>query len=121
MSIIEQARNELGKLCAEKGLDERAEMVSVRPLTPEEAIGSYVSKAPLQITTGVEKVLEADFGQLQSTVWPIWMSKLAKPIEDFNFHSQLFDPTIGSSISTQTSLSLQPIILVIVIIFRTNC
>jgi hypothetical protein len=61
MSILEQAREKLRKLCVEKSLNERAERVSVRPLTPEEAIGSYVSKAPLPITTGVEKVVGADF------------------------------------------------------------
>jgi hypothetical protein len=92
MSIIEQARDKVRKLCVEKGLDERAEMVSVRPLTAEQAIGTYVSKAPLQIATGVEKVLEADFRgskghtfttspePFTGTLWEVFQLPLDAPV-----------------------------------------
>ncbi|HET6421714.1 MAG TPA: DUF364 domain-containing protein [Geobacteraceae bacterium] len=59
MDILEQARQKLSLTCGERGLDPGTEL-SVRPLSPDEAIGPG-SDGDFVIRRGKESVIEASF------------------------------------------------------------
>lgn len=58
MDILEKARRELKRICSEQGLD-RNERITVRVLTPDEAIGT--ADETFVIKKGKERVIEARF------------------------------------------------------------
>jgi len=57
MDILEQARQELERICNERGLD-RNDRITVRALTPDEAIGATADEN-FVIRKGKERVIEA--------------------------------------------------------------
>ena len=59
MDILEQARKNLDAICRERNLD-RTEKVTVRALTPDEAIGAKADEN-FVIKKGKERVIEASF------------------------------------------------------------
>jgi hypothetical protein len=59
MDILERARQELQRICIENNLD-RNEGITVRTLTPDEAIGAKADEN-FVIKKGVERVIEARF------------------------------------------------------------
>jgi hypothetical protein len=61
MDILEKARQELDRTCKERGLD-RAERITVRALTPDEAIGAEADEN-FVIKKGKERVIEAVYGE----------------------------------------------------------
>lgn len=61
MDILEKARQELDRICTERNLD-RGEPVTVRALTPDEAIGANADEN-FVIRKGKERVIEALFGE----------------------------------------------------------
>jgi hypothetical protein len=61
MDILEKARQELDRICTERGLD-RGERIAVRVLTPDEAIGAKADEN-FVIKKGKERVIEAVYGE----------------------------------------------------------
>lgn len=59
MDILEQARIKLDAVCMERNLD-RNEQITVRALTPDEAIGAKTDEN-FVIKKGKERVIEASF------------------------------------------------------------
>ncbi len=79
MNVLEQARERLDALCAAHGVD-RHERLSVRPLKPEEAIGT--AEGDFVIQKGKERVIEASFrearGQAFTDAPTAWEGSLAE-------------------------------------------
>ena len=79
MGVLDQAREVLIERCLERGVD-LAEPVSVRPLTPDDAIGERAD-AEFVIKKGRERVIEATFRSARGQAFTDAPTSFAGPLE----------------------------------------